>query len=161
MASPRAAELATAADARLAELLARTDAAPDAALGDAWHQRRVADILGHLHAWHLIFDGWIAQERAGSEPAYPAEGYTWDALTALNDVLYQAHRERSYDALRAMVVSSHSLTVDLLAGFSDEELTDPNAFVWLSGSALGDVAHECLGGHYEWALGVLTDAGIA
>lgn len=161
MVSARATQIIVKADESLAVLLARTDAAPHAELGDAYHRRRVADVLAHLHAWHFIFDGWVAQERAGSVPAFPAEGYTWDRLNELNDALYSAHRERTYDALRAMLVASHRVTVDLVATLDERELIDPEAFPWLAGQALGDVADDCLGNHYAWALGVLDAAGVA
>jgi hypothetical protein len=160
MSSPRGLEIADAADSRLEALLRRTDATPHATLGSAYHDRRVADVLAHLHAWHLIFDGWIAQDRAGSTPAFPAEGYSWSDLRALNDALYEAHRERPYDAVRTMTVASHKMMLALLDTFSQEDLTDPARFPWTGGEPLGSVAHECLGGHYEWALGVLDDAGV-
>src|SRR5690348_8248978 len=128
MPSPRARELSASADEGLAEVLRRADAAQEKELGVAYHDRRVADVLAHLHAWHLVFDGWVAQDRAGSIPAYPAEGYTWANLDALNDAFYQAHRDRPYDALRTMLVSSHRMMLALLDGMSQEELTDPAAF---------------------------------
>jgi hypothetical protein len=161
MPSQRSLELTAMADAGLAEVLRRADAARDADLGVAYHDRRVADVLAHLHAWHVVFDGWVAQARAGSVPAYPAEGYTWDDLDSLNDAFYQAHRERPYDALRTMLVSSHRMMLALIDGMSEEELTDPDAFSWLGGQALGDVAHECLGAHYDWALRTFDSANIA
>ena len=161
MPSERARELAARADELLAVVLERADAARDTNLGAAYKDRRVADALAHLHAWHIVFDGWVAQERAGSVPAYPAEGYSWDDIDALNDAFYRAHRERSYEALRAMLLTSHRATLRLLDSFSEEELDSPDAHAWLGGEALGDVADECLGAHYEWALKVFDDAGIA
>lgn len=161
MPSPRADRIVADANATLATLLARTDANPDAELGDAYLGRRVADILGHLHAWHVIFDGWIAQERSGSVPAYPAEGYTWRNLDTLNQTLYEAHRSKSYDTLRAMLVASHASAVSLVESLSEAELTRTDAFEWLGQESLGNVAHECLGGHYEWGLEVLDAAGVA
>ena len=161
MVSASAAQIVAKADSLLTELLARTDAAPDALLGVAYRDRRVADVLAHLHAWHLIFDGWLAQDRSGAVPAYPAEGYSWETLDDLNDALYTAHRERTYDSLRGMVQTSHRITVDLVATLTDDELNDPRAFSWLAGSTLGNVADACLGEHYAWAIGVLDSAGVA
>lgn len=160
MPSARAHELATLADAGLQSVLRRADASRDAELGPDGRDKRVADVLAHLHAWHVIFDGWIALDRAGAVPAYPAEGYTWADLDALNQKLYEAHSERPYEALRAMLVSSHAMMLNLLDTFTQEELTDPAAFPWLGGEALGSVAHECLGAHYDWALRTFDSAGI-
>ena len=161
MPSARATSLAAKADDRLADVLRRADAAPDWDLGVAYHDRRVADVLAHLHAWHLVFDGWVAQDRAGSVPAYPAEGFTWDRLDDLNDVFYRSHRERPYDAIRTMLVTSHARMLRLLTTFGEAELTDPQRYPWLNGQSLGDVADECLGEHYEWALKTFDAAGMA
>lgn len=160
MPSERAKALAAKADDRLTLVLARADAAPTFELGDAYHGRRVADVLAHLHAWHLVFDGWVAQDRAGSVPPFPAEGYTWNDLDALNDAFYQAHRERPYDAVRSMLLSSHRAMLHLLDTFSEAELTDASLHPWLNGQPLGDVADECLGEHYEWALKTFDAAGM-
>jgi len=161
MGSLRARELAAEAETGLAEVLRRADASKDAVLEDAYEGRNVRDVLAHLHAWHVVFDGWVAQERAGSEPAYPAEGYTWDDIKSLNDAFYQAHHARPYEAIRSMLVASHRMMLALLDSFTEEELTHPDVFGWLGRQTLGDVAHECLGGHYEWALRTFDAADIA
>jgi hypothetical protein len=161
MPSQRAAQLTVKADAGLRTVLRRADAARHTELGAAYRDRRVGDVLAHLHAWHVVFDGWVAQDRSGAVPAYPAEGYTWKDLDALNEALYQAHRERPYEAVRAMLESSHRTMIVLLDTFTEDELTDPEAFAWLGGQAIGDVAHECLGAHYDWALRTFDSAHIA
>lgn len=161
MPSPQSQALAAKANEGLDEVLRRADAASSAVLGDAYHGRRVADVLAHLHAWHVVFDGWVAQDRSGSVPAFPAEGYTWADLDGLNDVFYQAHKDRPYDAIRSMLVTSNRLMLSLLETFTEEELTDPHRFAWLGGQSLGDVAHECLGAHYDWALRTFDAAGVA
>jgi len=161
MPTARSQELAAAANDGLAAVFRRADAARDATMGTAYRDRRVADVLAHLHAWHVVFDGWVAQDRSGSVPAFPAEGYTWADLDSLNDALYSAHKERPYDTIRAMLEASHRSMIALLSTFTQDELTEPDAFPWLRGQALGDVAHECLGAHYEWALHTFDSAGIA
>ena len=80
---------------------------------------------------------------------------------ALNDALYQSHRERPYEAIRELLRGSHGAMLLLLETFSQAELTDSDEFPWLGGQALGDVAHECLGAHYDWALRTFDNAGIA
>ncbi len=160
MPSERAKALTAKADRALAVLLERADAMQDAPLGAAYQFRRVADVLAHLHAWHLIFDGWVAQERAGAVPAFPAEGYSWADLDRLNEALFQAHRERTYESLRAMLVSSHRSMEHLLGTFSEDDLVSPDAHPWLGGQTLGDVADECLGEHYEWALRTLDATSV-
>ena len=160
MTSPRALELAADADAALERLLAVTDAHPEASLGDAWKGGRVGDVLAHLHAWHVLFDGWLGQAQSGATPAYPAEGYAWSDLDALNDLLFETHRDSDYATLRASLVASHAEMIETLGSCSQEELTDPTAHPWLAGTTLGDVAHECLGAHYAWGSEVLKRAHL-
>jgi hypothetical protein len=160
MTTQRATELAADADSALDRLLTVTDKHPDESVGEAWKDRRVADVLAHLHAWHVLFDGWLAQARSGAAPAYPAEGYTWDELAALNDHLYATHQNSDYATVRASLLASHADMLDALASCSQAELTDAAAHPWLGGGTLGDVAHECLGAHYAWGNDVLDRAGL-
>lgn len=160
MMAPRATQLAAQAEAGLTALLETADAYGEESLGETWHHRRVADVLAHLFAWHMLFEGWVSQARAGSVPALPAEGYTWDTLEDLNRNLYEQHRADSYPTVRASLVASHQAMINTVADCTQEELTEPDAFPWLGGGTLGDIAHECLGAHYEWACSVLKEAGF-
>ncbi len=152
--------IVASADEGLARLLARTDAHRDADLGAVYRDRRVADVLTHLHAWHLLLEGWLLDDAAGRTPAYPADGYTWATLGDLNDALAAAHRHLSYEEARAAVVASQARVVALVATLDDAVLTSPDAFAWLGGDRLASVAHECLGGHCTWAQGLLDRAGV-
>ena len=153
--------IVSSAHAGLTELLARTDQFPDASLGDAWRDRRTTDILTHLHAWHLLMEGWLADDAAGRTVHYPAEGYTWAMLGELNDELYDQFRGFDYAEARARLVASHARAVALVESMTEESLTRAGAFDWLGEETLASVAHECLGAHYAWGGRVLDAAGIA
>ena len=159
--SPTAASLAADAHDRLAALLAIADAHSDASLGDAWKDRRVADALAHLHAWHGLFLGWLEESRAGETPAYPAHGYTWDELIALNDDLYDRHRDSSYASLRGALLASHAASVASMSQCTEAELTEVGAFAWLPNTTMAIIANECLAAHYDWAMGVMDRARLA
>lgn len=154
------AQIIEAANAGLARLLEVADAHRDADLGDAYLGRRTADVLSHVHAWHTLFEGWIEADRSDDTVAYPAEGYTWRELDALNETLYSFHAGRDYDSVRAALTASHERVCSIVAGIPDSDLTATEVKPWLGGESLSDVAHECLGAHYEWALGVLEAAGF-
>ncbi len=153
------AQILEAAERGAAHLLSRTDADPALELGDAYLGRRVADVLTHLHGWHGLFEGWVAAMRNDESPAFPAEGYTWSTLADLNDSIYERFKELDYAAAREAFVGSHTAVVALVGTLEDELLIATDALDWLGNEALGDVAHECLGGHYEWAEGILDAAG--
>jgi hypothetical protein len=154
------AHIVEAGDAGLAQVLAITDAHPAVDLGAAWLGRTTTDLLSHLHAWHLLFEGWVEADRAGETVAYPAEGYTWRDLDALNESLYTFHRAREHAPTRELLVESHTRVCDLVRAIPEAELTGAGLHPWLGDESLGDVAHECLGAHYEWALGILEAAGL-
>ena len=153
-------QIASSATDGLAKLLAVTDAHPDEGLGDAYLGRSTTDVLAHLHAWHTLFEGWVEAHAAGEQVAYPAEGYTWNELDALNESLYKAHAGRSYEAVKDALVESHATMMSLVAQIPESELVEVSRHDWLGDEALGDIAHECLGAHYEWALGILEAAGL-
>lgn len=152
--------LARQGDDALTALLARASAHRDAALTGAYADRRVADALTHLHAWHVLLEGWVVQHLAGVSPAYPAEGFTWERLDALNDALYRAHRHRGFDEARMLLGASHLAAVALLRELDEDTLTSPAATPWLGGMPLAEVAHECLAGHYAWAEDLLDRSGV-
>lgn len=155
------ASIVSTAHAGLASLLARTDAVPDASVGDAWRGRRTTDILTHVHAWHLLLDGWLRDHEAGRPVHYPAEGFSWTTLGDLNDQLYERLRTLDYEQARALLVESHAHAVALVQDHDAESLMLVGAYPWLGDDSLGHVAHECLGAHYAWGERVLDSAGIA
>ena len=153
-------QIVAAGNEGLSRLLAVTDAHPAATLGDAYLGRSTTDVLSHLHAWHTLFEGWIEADGVGESVAFPAVGYTWRELDALNEALYKAHAGREYAAVRAALLASHARVCDLVEAFPDAELASSEARAWLGDESLGAVAHECLGAHYEWALEILATAGL-
>ncbi|WP_291377420.1 ClbS/DfsB family four-helix bundle protein [Demequina sp.] len=154
------AQIIDAGNAGLSRVLAITDAHPAEHLGEAWLERTTTDLLSHLHAWHLLFEGWVEADQAGNTVAYPAEGYSWRDLDALNESLYTFHRAREHAQTRALLVESHERVCATIRALPEVELTTPQSREWLGDESLGDVAHECLGAHYEWALGILEAAGF-
>jgi len=153
--------IASAATEGLTALLAVTDAHPGEGLGDAYLGRTTTDVLAHVHAWHALFEGWVAAHHEGEPVPYPAEGYSWKELDALNEALYQAHAGRSYEAVRDALLASHAAVMSLVAAIPEPELVERSRHDWLGDDALGEVAHECLGAHYEWAIGILEAAGLS
>lgn len=153
-------QIASAAADGLARLLAVTDAHPGEGLGDAYLGRSTTDVLAHVHAWHGLFKGWMEAHSGGDSVPYPAEGYSWKELDALNEALYKAHAGRPYEAVKDALLESHQAVLSLVAAIPESELVERSRHDWLGDESLGDIAHECLGAHYEWALGTLEAAGL-
>lgn len=152
--------LVAAADAGLASVLAVADAHPGAALGDAYLGRRVTDALTHLSGWHELCVGWITAQRSGLPVHFPAEGYAWQQLRELNDAIWAAGSHLSPTEARDALVRSHRDLLTVIDAMTEEELADPALAPWSGGEPAASVAHECLGAHYDWALGVFAAAGL-
>ncbi|UOQ88675.1 ClbS/DfsB family four-helix bundle protein [Agromyces endophyticus] len=113
--------------------------------------RDLQDVLNHLHAWHELLIGWLDAIEAGRTPAYPAEGYDWGRLDALNLALREKYRVRQASRAFARLQASHATALGRVSALGDDVLFDADRFDWLGGTLAGP-AHECLGGHYAWAV---------
>lgn len=147
--------LVTSADSALDRVLALADADPNGTPSGAYSAKRVADVLLHLHAWHLVFATWMAAHHQGETPVVPAEGHTWADLDAMNHEFYVTYRDLGYDEARVLISMSHRTMCEQVLALNDADLAAPGAFPWLGDQRPGDVIYEFLAGHYEWAVGVL------
>lgn len=117
--------------------------------------RDAVDVLNHLHAWHVLLLGWLDADAAGDEPAYPAEGYTWRDLDRLNRDLRDRYRgDGDLDAARERLRASHRSALARIDALDDAAIFSDGR-PWLRGATLAEPVHECLGGHYAWAIGAL------
>lgn len=123
---------------------------PDHAVASTFAGDRVADVLAHLHGWHVLWLGWLEADARGEAPAFPAEGYGWDRLSELNAEILSQHTHRPYAELRTLLLDSNADACAALLTVDEDRLWDADARDWLGGQSLGHVAHECLGAHYAW-----------
>ena len=150
--------------AEMDALLAFIDALPPEAFdkkfaGDS-HYETVADVLAHLHAWHLARESWSVIAAQGGIPEVPAEGYTWRDLDALNVKLRDEWRSTPIDELRGRLVDSHERLQDAVSAYDDDALADPTLFPWMHGLPFGRYCLMSGGEHYLWAR-ELIEAGLA
>jgi hypothetical protein len=125
---------------------------PAGASSAASRDRDLQDVVNHLHAWHVLLLGWLDDISAGRVPAYPAEGRSWAELDALNLELRDRYRVRDVDAAWSRLQTSHVGALARVGALDEGELFDGARFAWLGGAPLAEPVHECLGGHYAWAV---------
>jgi hypothetical protein len=111
----------------------------------------VKDVLAHLIEWEQLALGWIATGLSGQTPAMPAPGYKWSQLPALNQQIYEKHRERLLAEVLEQFHSSYQQTLDAIQGFSDEILFTRGYYLWSGNNALAAYFHSCTAAHYLWA----------
>lgn len=117
--------------------------------------RDAVDVLNHLHAWHVLLLGWLEADAAGREPAYPAEGSTWRDLDRLNRDLRDRYRgDGDPAAARERLRASHRSALARVDALDDDAIFSDGR-PWLKGATLAEPVHECLGGHYAWAVRAL------
>jgi len=151
-------DLIARSEQRLHRLLEFVDelGAEDAELGALYKGRTTADVLAHLHAWHVVLEGWCRIGAAGGSPAMPADGYTWEDLEAFNDALYDDFAGNPYAEVRDLLLDTHGTCVDLLETHSDEQLFSPARYPWTHGQPLARLFDACMAEHYDWAITLLS-----
>jgi hypothetical protein len=63
----------------------------------------------------------------------------------------------SLDQARAMFEKSHADVIELIEGFTDEELFTKKHFPWTGTTSLGSYAVSATASHYDWAMKKLKE----
>jgi hypothetical protein len=88
------------------------------------------DIIAHVITWQArLMDNHEAAKR-GETPT------TYDDFDHENELIFQAHRDRSWDAIRRETSEIHHRLAAWLQGMTEDDLTNPARFSWLKGQAL-------------------------
>lgn len=117
--------------------------------------RDLQDVVNHLHAWHVLLLEWLDAVEADRVPAYPAEGRSWAELDLLNRELRDKYRVRRLGPAISRLQTSHVGALARVGALDETMLFDEDRFDWLGGAPLADPVHECLGGHYAWAVAAI------
>lgn len=153
------AELVARSDERLQHLftLIESNGLEEASLGEAYLDRRGADVLSHLHGWHLLFQDWLSEEASGLDVVMPTHGYTWDDIRALNDDLFARYKDLGYAEIKELLSASHAAMFASLRALPEDGLSDHDAHPW-SSEPLVTLADECAGRHYTWGIDRIEEA---
>jgi hypothetical protein len=149
-------DLEKSSKARLDRLvgLIESNGLEESGLDGIYDGHRGADMLAHLHAWHLLLIGWIEGDAAGEEVVLPAPGHTWDDLGPLNDVLYERYKDLSYDEAKALTFESREHVFEILRALPAEVLAETQGHPW-SPDPLLKLANLNTAHHYYWFIGRL------
>jgi hypothetical protein len=132
---------------KLLEKLSPEEMVHPGTLGD-WS---VKDILAHLIEWEQMVLGWIETGQSGKTPAMPAEGYKWNQLPALNQHIYEKHRDRPLAETLEQFHSSYQQILVSIQGFSEETLFTRGYYAWAGNNALAAYFKSATASHYLWA----------
>ena len=127
----------------------------EAEFGFEDRDRRVRDVLGHLHAWHLMMLGWYDEGSAGRRPTIPAPGHTWRTLPALNREIWLRYQDIDLATVRTDLETTHHRLRDLIDQHTDAELFTKRLYPWTGSTSLGAYLVSATSSHYDWAVAKL------
>jgi uncharacterized protein (TIGR03083 family) len=111
----------------------------------------VKDVLAHLIEWEQMVLGWYKAGRRGRTPAIPADGFNWGQLPALNQIIYEKHRDRPREDVLKQFKTSYRSVLKAVQSMSEEELFTRGQYAWTRTSTLAAYMIGCTSSHYHWA----------
>ncbi|GAB5550438.1 MAG: ClbS/DfsB family four-helix bundle protein [Saprospiraceae bacterium] len=120
--------------------------------------RDIRDVLAHLHAWHLLFQGWYEVGMQGNKPAIPAEGYTFKTTPALNRKIWEDYHTVPLAEIRPKLAASHRDLVALINSHTNDELFEKKRYKWTGSTSLGAYLISATSSHYDWAYKLIRKA---
>lgn len=116
--------------------------------GDGW---TLSDLVAHLAEWQHMFLGWYEDGRRGVTPEMPAPGFTWRETPRLNRAIWEKHRSRSHEAVRAEFDAGYRRIVRLVEALSPQKLLTPGYFAWTGRHPMTTYIGPNTASHYRFA----------
>jgi len=147
------AELLDAAEAEYHALLKTVRAVPAdlRATPGACDEWSVKDLLAHLDEWHEMFLRWETVGAAGGNPVMPAPGYTWSQTPALNEEIFQRHKDEPWDQVVNRLDRSYHRVDEVIASYRNNDLFTNKRYAWTGSTSVGAYATSATSSHYAWA----------
>lgn len=114
--------------------------------------KNLRDIFIHLYEWHNLLINWIESNTSGVEKSFLPEGYNWRSYGEMNKEFLKKHSSTTLDEAEDMLKKSHKEVMDLVDGFTNEELFTKNIFNWTGTTTLGSYCVSSTSSHYDWAI---------
>lgn len=109
----------------------------------------VKDLLAHIIDWEGRMIQWINESLAGVVPQRPAPGMNWEDLDGLNEMIYQANKDRQLDDVMAASQDSYVRALELVQSLSEDDLFNGNRFAWRKGDPLWHMVAANTWWHYR------------
>ncbi len=111
----------------------------------------VKDVLAHLLAWEQMCLAWYEAGKRGETPQTPGQGYTWQQIPALNQNIYERHRDTPLETVMEQFRASYEAIFAAIEAMTDEELFTPKVYKWTKSTTLGSYMTSATCSHYHWA----------
>jgi hypothetical protein len=114
--------------------------------------KTIADVICHLHEWHLMMENWYKVGMSGKKPAIPAEGYTFQTLPKLNHKIWEKYKGTELKKAVTIFKKSYKDVIALIGKHNDEELFTKKKYEWTGTTSLGSYFISATSSHYDWGL---------
>ncbi|MHA2207902.1 MAG: ClbS/DfsB family four-helix bundle protein [Candidatus Thorarchaeota archaeon] len=111
----------------------------------------VKDIMAHLFDWEQRFLGWYEAGLRGEVPETPSPGLKWSQLRILNQEVFEKHRDRTLDDVKAEFQSSYERVLDTVSGIPEEDMFKVGRFAWTGNGTIAGFILANSASHYRWA----------
>jgi uncharacterized protein (TIGR03083 family) len=111
----------------------------------------VKDVLAHLYEWQQLMLGWQEAGLRGENPKPPGRGYNWKQLPALNQEIYETHKDAPLEEIEAKLRESHRRMLALAESTPEEELFAAGCAAWMGKHSLATFINANAPEHYRWA----------
>lgn len=110
------------------------------------------DVLAHLYEWHQLMLKWVRANMNGKAITFLPAPYNWKTYGEMNVGFWQQHQSTSLEDITEKLNASHREVMELLEGFTDEQLFTKSYYKWTGTTSLGAYFISNTSSHYDWAL---------
>lgn len=114
--------------------------------------KNLRDVLVHLYEWHQLLLLCVESNKVGETKPFLPEPYNWKTYGDMNVGFWEKHQATTYPEAMALLHSSHRQVMDIIEGFTDEELFEKKRYAWTGASTLGSYCVSVTASHYDWAM---------
>ena len=109
------------------------------------------DVLAHLIEWEQMCLSWYQAGLRGETPELPAPGYKWNQTPALNQMIFEKHRDRPLADILAEFNASHQEIMQIITELNNTQLFTAEQYPWTKKNTLGAYFVSATSSHYLWA----------
>jgi hypothetical protein len=117
--------------------------------------KTIADVICHLHEWHLMMENWYKIGMSGKKPAILAEDVTWQTLPVLNHRIYEKYKGTDLKEAIKLFKKNHKTVTALIEKHTDDELFTKKKYQWTGTTSLGEYLISATSSHYDWGLKII------
>jgi hypothetical protein len=112
----------------------------------------VREVLIHILSWQRKLMAWVQADVCGEIPEVPAPGMSWNEpgiFDILNAQAVDEYKDHDINEIVNLFRETHSDMMECLKSKSEDDLTNPARYPWMTGFPLSGLMKGCMSHHYE------------